>query len=181
MQSFQLILAESGFTLVDTVGTVYGTVHILGGWYGVLGAMFLNDPRFEVGRVVSVDIEPSCRPIAETLNRTGVARAKFSTLTADIYDLDYRTLADNEGASGAPDLLVNTSCEHLAEFGRWFDRVPGGTLMVLQSNDYFDCEEHYNCVNDLEAFIRQAPLSQPLFEGERRLKKYTRFMLIGRK
>jgi hypothetical protein len=38
-----------------------------------------------------------------------------------------------------------------------------------------------NCVDDLGAFKAQVPLSELLFEGERELPSYTRFMLIGRK
>jgi hypothetical protein len=52
---------------------------------------------------------------------------------------------------------------------------------VLQSNDYFACREHVNCVADLAAFRLQAPLAQTLFAGEREMRRYTRFMLIGRK
>jgi hypothetical protein len=161
--------------------TEFSTVYILGGWYGVLGAMLLHDPRFNVDRVVSVDIEPSCRPIAEALNRSGIDSGRFSTMTADIYDLDYESLLSQREAAGGPDLLINTSCEHLAEFDRWFERVPEGTLAVLQSNDYFGCDEHFNCVPDLATFSRQAPLSKLIYEGELKLKKYTRFMRIGNK
>ncbi len=32
--------------LYDTLGGRYGTIYILGGWYGVLGAMLLSDGRF---------------------------------------------------------------------------------------------------------------------------------------
>jgi len=52
---------------------------------------------------------------------------------------------------------------------------------VLQSNDYFACAEHVNCVSDLAEFRVRAPLSDVLFAGERRMRRYTRFMLIGRK
>ena len=53
--------------------------------------------------------------------------------------------------------------------------------MVLQSNDYFSCDEHVNCVTTLQAFEQQAPLSETLFSGQLKLKKYTRFMQIGRR
>ena len=78
-------------------------------------------------------------------------------------------------------LLINTSCEHLADFHLWFRRIPDGALAVLQSNDYFDCQEHFNCVPDLATFSRQAPLSELMYEGELKLRKYTRFMRIGLK
>jgi hypothetical protein len=38
-----------------------------------------------------------------------------------------------------------------------------------------------NCVPDLAAFRTQAPMRDLLFAGERRMKRYVRFMLIGEK
>ena len=76
---------------------------------------------------------------------------------------------------------VETLGVHLPDFGAWYARVPQGRLLVLQSNDYFACREHVNCVPDLAAFRAQAPLVETLFAGERRMRRYTRFMLIGRK
>lgn len=166
-------------TLADTCGTGFGTVYVLGGWYGVLAAMLLHDPRFSVDKVVSVDIEPQCKPIAEALNRSRVESGKFEAVTADIYALNYARLIRSPARGKGPDLLINTSCEHLPDSGRWLDMIPSGTLLALQSNDYFDCEEHINCVADLEAFKRQMQLSEVLFQGQIKLKKYTRFMVVG--
>ena len=78
-------------------------------------------------------------------------------------------------------LVVNTSCEHVADFDRWYARVPDGQLLVLQSNDYVAVREHVNCVADLAAFKAQAPMSETFFAGERRMRHYVRFMLMGRK
>jgi hypothetical protein len=47
--------------------------------------------------------------------------------------------------------------------------------------DYFACSEHVNCVPDLAAFRAQAPMRELLFAGEHKLRRYIRFMLIGRK
>jgi hypothetical protein len=63
----------------------------------------------------------------------------------------------------------------------WYGRLPTGILQALQSNDYFDCDEHVNCIADLTAFKRQAPMSEVLYEGALQRKRYSRFMLIGRK
>jgi hypothetical protein len=41
--------------------------------------------------------------------------------------------------------------------------------------------EHVNCVRDLAEFRAQAPMRETLFAGARALRRYTRFMLIGRK
>ncbi|MEC7537396.1 MAG: class I SAM-dependent methyltransferase, partial [Pseudomonadota bacterium] len=83
--------------------------------------------------------------------------------------------------SACPDLLINTSCEHLEDFDAWFRAMPRDTLLVLQSNDYFSEAEHVNCQLDLAAFQEQAPMRELIFAGELEFDKYTRFMLIGRR
>jgi hypothetical protein len=165
--------------LYRTVGRDLGHVLVLGGWFGVLSAVLLHDPRFAIQRIVSLDIDPRCAAIASSLNSTNVRSDRFTAATGDMLDHDYSGTA--LAVERPPNLVINTSCEHLSEFARWFERIPGGQLLVLQSNDYFACDEHVNCVPDLAAFRTQAPLSVLLFAGERKLRRYTRFMLIGRK
>jgi hypothetical protein len=175
--------------LHDAIGGEIGAVHVLGGWYGVLAAMLLNDRRFEIGTVVNFDLDPACEAVANSLNATRVAEDRFLSLTANIYDLDYGGARVAVGAgNGAasrelpvPDVLINTSCEHLDDFAGWFGRLPEGMLLVLQTNDYYGVEGHVNCVETLAEFKAQTPLSKTLFEGELKLERYTRFMLIGRK
>jgi hypothetical protein len=165
--------------LYESVGPRLRQVLILGGWFGVLGAVLLHDRRFAIGHVESLDIDPRCAPVATTLNATHARAGRFTARTADMRKVDY--VRARQSAADAPDVVVNTSCEHLDDFGRWYDRVPSGQLVVLQSNDYFACAEHVNCVPNLAAFREQAPLREVLFEGERKLRRYTRFMRIGRK
>lgn len=170
-------------------GGTLGTVHVLGGWYGVLAALIRNDPRFTYDRIVSIDIDPDCEQVASSLNVADTEAGRFLPVTANIYDLDYR---DGELVVGRrnghpprvlvrPDILINTSCEHLDRFDDWYGKLPGDMLLILQSNDYFAESEHINCVADLAAFRRQAPMRELLYAGELVLDKYTRFMLIGRK
>ncbi len=170
--------AGSPIRCYATVGPRLGSVLILGGWVGALGAVLLHDRRFAIERVVSIDIDPRCAPVAESLNATHARAGKFEARTADMLELDY-SRACERGARA--DLVINTSCEHLPAFDRWYGRVPDGQLLVMQSNDYFACREHVNCVADLAAFKAQAPLRETLFAGERRMRRYVRFMLIGRK
>ena len=160
-------------TLHATCGGRYGTVLVLGGWIGVLAALLLHDRRFEIDRIVSIDVDPGCESIARSLNATHVARGRFDARSADMRELDY--------AAEAADLVINTSCEHVEGFGRWYARIPDGQRLVLQSNDYVAVSEHVNCVRDLDAFRAQAPMRDLGFAGARALRRYTRFMLIGRK
>lgn len=162
--------------LADQGGARFGTVTVLGGWFGVAGAILLGDGRLAIDRVVSIDVDPRCAAVARSMNASHGER--FAAVTQDMHDTDYP--APSAGGY-APDLVVNTACEHLPDFAGWFARLPHGQLLAIQSNDYVAIPEHVNCVPDLAAFQAQAPLSTVLFAGERRHKKYTRFMLVGRK
>jgi hypothetical protein len=83
--------------------------------------------------------------------------------------------------SPAPGLVINTSCEHLADVPGWLATLPKGLPLVLQSNDYVREPDHRSCVPSLDAFREQAGLSEVWFAGARPAKNYTRFMLIGRR
>jgi hypothetical protein len=159
--------------LFEVVGRDLGNVLVLGGWFGVLAAVLLHDSRFAIARVVSLDIDPRCADIALALNAMHARTGTFSTRTADMLDYDYE--------NGTADLVVNTSCEHVRDLDRWYERIPAGQLLALQSNDYFACSEHINCVADLAAFRAQVPMREVLYAGERKFRRYVRFMLIGRK
>jgi hypothetical protein len=155
--------------LFESLGGRFGEIWIVGGWYGVLAAMLFDDDRFVIGRIESIDIDPDVGAIAETLNASHEAR--FGAVTADMYALDYR--------GRRPDLVVNTSCEHIADLGAWLSLLPAGTRVLLQSNDYFSEPTHINCVVSLKAFKDLAGLASIDFAGALPTKNYTRFMLIG--
>ena len=146
----------------------FGTVWILGGWYGVLAAMLLEDTRLDIGRIESIDIDAEVAAVAQTLNG---AEPRFTALTADMYALDY--------AAARPELVINTSCEHIADVRGWLSLLPKGTKVLLQSNDYFSEPTHINCVESQDAFERLAGLAELRFSGTLPQKKYNRFMLIG--
>lgn len=155
--------------LFDSYGGRFDRIWILGGWYGVLAAMLFDDSRFEIAVLDSIDIDPDVGAVARTLNQA--AGDRFSAVTGDMYALDYRV--------ERPDLVVNTSCEHIADVRGWLALLPEGTRVLLQSNDYFSEPTHINCVATLEAFEIMAGLRDLRFSGSLPMKKYTRFMLIG--
>ena len=156
-------------SLHEALGGKLGKIVLLGGWYGILAAILFDDRRFDIGEITSYDIDRDVGAVAETMNRAWSDR--FSAVTADMYALDYAAL-------GA-DLVINTSCEHIADLRGWLALLPKGSRVMLQSNDYFSEPTHINCVPSLEAFVAQAGLSTLDFSGSLKMKKYTRFMLIG--
>jgi hypothetical protein len=161
--------------LADVLPAPGGPVWVLGAWYGVLGAMLLDDPRLTIPSVVSLDRDPDCAAVAETLNRRHLASGRFRAVTADMMSLDLGALKP------APGLVINTSCEHLPDVPGWIATLPDGVPVLLQSNDYVREPDHRSCVPSLDAFVAQTRLSQVLFRGALPTRNYTRFMLIGRR
>ena len=49
-----------------------------------------------------------------------------------------------------------------------------GKLVILQSNDYIDVEEHVNCPKDTKCLVSLIH-GTTLFEGTPRLREYRRF------
>jgi hypothetical protein len=156
--------------LFESAGGIFGEIWIVGGWYGVFAGMLLDDSRFKIGRIENSDIDPAVGIVAETLNHAHQQR--FHAVTADMFALAY--------AGRRPDLVVNTSCEHIPDLRAWLKLLPPGMRVLLQSNNYFSEPTHIACVPSLDAFRDLAGLAKIDYAGELPMKKYTRFMLIGR-
>ena len=155
---------------------------VLCGWSGVLPNLLLEN---SLQSIVSVDKDPDCEPIAIRLNYENHINGRFNAVTKDIFDIDYNQLKLNINKFSNTiddfDIIINTSCEHIQNFSQWYNLLPEGQLLLLQSNNFFDVVEHINCVDSLKTFKTMVPMSHLLFEGELSLENYTRFMLIGYK
>jgi len=183
---------KSKLWLIDTLKACdveLGTVFFCAGWYATLATM-LFESNIKVDKVRSFDIDPSCRSIAETFNKPWVKDEwLFKACTKDIMDIDYNYESyEVQRADGTlcplddtPDTIINTSCEHIPNFKEWYNKIPTGKLVILQSNNFFEVEEHVNCVGSIEEFAVKAPMQNILYSGELELPKYTRYMLIGYK
>src|SRR5438046_6215537 len=101
--------------------------------------MLFDDPRFEIGTIECIDIDPDVAAVARTL--VGDRGGQFRVSTHDMFDLDY--------ATQRPDLVINTSCEHITDLRAWLDLLPRRTSVLLQSNDYFSEPSHVNCMPSL--------------------------------
>ena len=186
LQSKQWLVTE-----LEKLDVELGTVFLCAGWYATLATM-LFESDITVDKVRSFDIDESCVGIAETFNKPWfMEQWRFKSITQDIMDIDYDkhmwqfwSNANNRMSrpiSDTPDTIINTSCEHIENFAEWYAKIPDGKLVILQSNNFFQVEEHVNCVNDIEEFKTQAPMSEVLYSGELELPKYKRVMLIGYK
>ncbi len=185
---------ESKFWLIEELEKVQknlGTVFVLGGWYGTLSALILESNKFQIEKIRSFDIDNSCAEIAETMNRDPFVLDgwRFKASTADMYDLNYSETTHTTRRANGTELeltdvantFINTSCEHLEFYGDWYNTLPNGKLVVLQSNDFLSGKDHVNCISSIDEFKLHSPMSEYLYDGELYISEadYTRFMLIG--
>jgi peptidyl-tRNA hydrolase len=184
---------ESKKWLVDELknidNLVLGKVCLCAGWYATVVPLLVEaDIEFDLIR--SFDLDPSVWKIAEAFNKDLLIDGwKFKAQTADINELDFSVTkfeTERDDGTAQPlkerfNTIVNTSCEHIEGFDSWYNKIPASKLVILQSNNYFEIDEHVNCSESLEAFAKQTPMSQVLYQGELELEKYTRYMRIGHK
>ena len=155
------------------------TIWILGGWYGVLAFLLLTRERMPITRIRSFDLDELANRMADKFNENWVwSDWKFKAVTKDAGSLDY------EGESGPPpDIVLNTSTEHF-ESREWFERIPKGTLIALQSNNMRH-EDHIVNVHSAAELEALFPLTELLYSGELPFFypswSFRRFMTIGRK
>lgn len=163
-----------------------GTVFLCAGWYGTLAHMLLDEGA-KIKCVRSFDIDSHCEKVADTVCRHWVVDGwKFKASTADIHNITYPFAFKTKRYDGTvvelnemPNTLINTSCEHIDNFDKWYNNIPDNMLLIVQNNNFFDMPTHINCVQGLSDFSRATPMKKVLFEGELELTRYTRYMRIG--
>ena len=145
------------------------SIDIHGGWFGVLASMLFQSD-IPIISIRSIDIDPTCEPIAVNMNKIEEMVGKFRAVTVDMCEI--RSDAD---------VVINTSCEHITQdqYDIWLSGIPHNSLLVLQSNNYV-IPEHVRTAATLEEFKTQCDINI-LWAGELKLMLYTRWMIIGRK
>jgi hypothetical protein len=158
------------------------TLWVLGGWYGMLPFLLLVRGKLKIERVRSFDIDPEATRAANLLNNHWeIQQWMFRAFTVDVNQLSY---GENDYGP-EPDIVVNTSCEHFDSLA-WWERVPAGKLVVLQSTD-MPHEEHHHGAGSLEGMraLYGAGFEQIHFAGQKKFsypdKSFRRYMLIGTK
>ena len=159
---------------LERLGWESDYTYIYGGWYGITGFLLLSRGIFKVKNIRSVDIDPACERVADTINNLWVwQRWQFKAVTYDC----------NEIQPPVVDLVINTSTEHF-ESRTWFENLPAGTRVILQGNN-MPHDDHYVKSNSNEEFISNYKLSSIEFMGSKEFVypewSFTRFMVIGTK
>jgi len=150
----------------------YGVIYILGSWYGNLSLLMLQK-NLQFNHIINVDVDNNALRKSDEMSRMLGMSDTVTTMHKDANTLDYRQL-DTDG------LVINTSVNNIENRG-WFENIPSGSMVALQSRD--NDPNAINKYSSLDEFVNAYPMSKVLFKGTMKLTdpetKYNRYMLIG--
>ena len=171
--SFTRDLIASKVWLIDELARIapqVGTIYVLGSWYGNLGVLLALDPVVKYKRLINVETDRRFLQASKRIqDHLGMSNTEY--MLADANNLDYRQL-------GSDGVVINTSLTDMEGQG-WFDRIPVGTLVVMQSRDH----DPGNAADSTQDIVERFPLSEVVYDGKLKLAdpetEYTRYMVIG--
>lgn len=147
---------------LEKIKDKFSTIYILGSWYGNM-SIVLSRSDIDYDHIVNVDQDASVVRGAHRIARILKIHDRIEPMVQDANQLDYRQL-DQDG------LVINTSCHDMENRG-WFDHIPRGVLVALQSRDDVD--------DDLHSY----KLSKILYQGSRQAQdpetQYNSILRIG--
>jgi hypothetical protein len=168
--------------LCNALETIFGpyeqNIWILGGWYGLSAFLLLSRGIIPVNSIRSFDKDPACETVADSLCNYWVWQNwKFKAFTADCNELDYT----NNCYGTVPSLVINTSCEHFDSL-KWYENIPYGTKVALQSNNMMH-DDHCCNFESIDQMQEYYKFSKVLFTGTKDFEypdwSFQRFMILG--
>lgn len=187
---------KSKIWLVEELAKIdanYDNVIIMAGWFGQIKNIYDKKCTYAKMRIAEMD-KAACETSDYVFNLSNLDNYKVKSVNVNINELTlhkngYEWDVENfkEGTKYSekflPDLIINTSAEHMTE--EWFNQIrfkemESNPIVAIQSNNLFDIPEHINCVHSVDHMKKKFPMKEIFFEGELQLKGYKRVMLIGR-
>jgi len=154
------------------IPTLSGNVYVIGGWYGILSQLIVDN--FPTS-VYNIDIDDSCIIYGNMLSNND---SRINFITEDMARFNNYI---------EPNLVINTSTEHVTQdvYDMWLKNIPVGTPVVIQGNNFYECQEHVRCFETLEEFNNNSTLKNIVFTNKLKCmgpnKPFYRFMTIGYK
>jgi hypothetical protein len=152
----------------------FDTVYILGSWYGNVALMlFMLERYIHFDRIINDETNAKAlRTGQERLQRLHLA-GRTQAMLKDANRLNYQQLGDNG-------LVINLSCHNIPGL-EWLDRIPAGTMVVLQARNQDPGAR--NQYRNFAQFDQALPLSQTLHQDTLSLTDpdgpYEQYMKIG--
>jgi len=140
----------------------FSTVYILGSWYGNL-SLLLARSRIDYDHIVNVDTDADRVAQGQAIARHMHVADRIEPMVKDANRLNYMQL-DQDG------LVINCSVHDMPNQG-WFDHIPSGVMVVLQSR------------TDVDSNFDSYPLQTILYDGDHQFRdpetEYTSLLRIG--
>ena len=140
----------------------FSTIYILGSWYGNL-SILLARSDIDYKHIVNVDTDAKRVRQGQAIAKQMHVADRIEPMVADANKLDYRQL-DSNG------LVINCSIHDMPNSG-WFDHIPRGVMVALQSR------------TDIDHNINSYALKTILYDGTKQLAdpetEYTSLLRIG--
>jgi hypothetical protein len=173
--------------LVRVYGQKYlGTVYILGGGIGILGAMFL-DTGLRLENIRSLDINGACKFLGDELMKDEVLdNWTFKASTQDMFAVDYIEnsleiiLPDGSTSKEfkeVPGLVINTNISHMQNIDDWYKMIPDTRKLVIVG-ETGDVPRPYASSKQFNAAF---PMTFEQYTGVITVDKKQYFMKIGLK
>jgi hypothetical protein len=159
-------------TLKTHIPHLSGRVYIMGGWYGILSQLIVDN--FPTS-VFNIDKDENCIRYGKSLSDSDW---KIYFLTRDMGE--FSSYLD-------PKLIINTSTEHITQetYDKWMHNVPYDVPIIIQGNNFYDCYDHIRCYDTLEEFNENNYMGKIIFTGQLECrgpeKPFHRFMTLGYK
>ena len=149
----------------------YDNVMIMAGWFGQLKAIYEKKCTYAKMRVVEID-KFACETSDYIFNLSNLENYKVKSVNANIneltlhkngYEWDVENFKEDTKYSEKflPDLIINTSAEHMTE--EWYNQIrfknmDSNPIVAIQSNNLFDIPEHINCVHSADHMKKKFPM-----------------------
>ena len=148
-----------------------GSFYIGGGWYGLLAHLIREKWENESLNIISGDIDPRCEEFGWKL----FYNSDIQFITEDMVS---RNLSEYSA-------IISTSCEHIEPqiLEKFIKSKRDNAWVVLQTNNYYELDEHINCYPDTNTFAKWvSPLlnDKIYYAGTLHLPDFDRFMVIGK-
>jgi hypothetical protein len=196
LDAFSRSQIKSKIWLIEELRNIqpyYENVVVMAGWFGQLKPMFDERLNCKKTRIIEIDKE-ACQASDYIFNLSNLENYRVKSVCADInnlvlhkngYEWDVTNFKEETsyGEKFLPNLIINTSAEHMTE--EWYNQIrfkelESNPIVALQSNNLFEISDHINCVHSVDHMKKKFPMKEILFEGELQLKGYKRVMLIGK-
>lgn len=157
--------------LKKVYGRQFNEIYILGGWYGTLAGLLLQDPQLSVKKVINLDLDQEALKHSKNL----IQDSRYEARTADLNDLLKQSQSLNKR-----DLLICSICEHIPSL-QTFNQLKPDIPIIFQSTN-LQCDDHINTKKDIEEFqceTKQILNFREQWAGTLDLKWFKRFMIMG--